>query len=165
MATSRAFRHIACIPPGAMVLGPAMSEPAAETTDTASAEAIAVVHRHSGSPASAVDHVADFYGAYTDVLHDAGHYRLTDALRRHYLTAELRHSLKSWEAAHQQDGVLHAKGVPTRWSLEYNDSGMGHCWSRVSLTWNDTGKQKYTIHLVIQSDLATRLISGIRVDG
>lgn len=162
MATPHTFRRIAL---GAMVLGLAMLAPATETTDTGSTEALAAVEGRSGSPASTVDHVADFYGAYTDALHDVGHGRLTDALRGHYLTAELRHALTRWEAAHHQDGVVRARQVPTRWSVEYNDSGMGHCWTRVTLTWNDTGKQKHTTHLMIQSDLATRLISGIHADG
>lgn len=144
------------------MLGLVMLAPA--TNDTSSALTANAVQGRGASPASAVDHVADFYGAYTDALHDVGHGQLTDALRRHYLTAQLRQTLTRWEAAHHQDGVLRAKGVPTRWSVEYNDSGMGHCWTRVTLSWNGSGKQSHTTHLTIQSDLATRLVSGIRVD-
>jgi hypothetical protein len=115
----------------------------------------------SGSPQSTVDRVADFYGAYIDVLYDSGHSPLADSLRRHYLTAGLRHSLARWEAAHHKDGILRAKGVPTAWKVVYNDSGMGHCWTRATLTWQDGNRTRHT-HLMIQSDLATRLISGIR---
>ncbi|MHC3469538.1 hypothetical protein ACYF6T_12560 [Streptomyces sp. 7R007] len=161
MATPRTLRRITL---AAMVLGLTMLAPGAKTTDTASTEAIAAVDGRSGNPASAVDHVADFYGAYADALHDVGHGRLTDALRRHYLTAELRRALARWEAEHHQDGVLRTKGTPTGWSVEYNDSSMGHCWTRATLTWNDGGKHEHTVRLVIQSDLATRLISGIRED-
>ncbi|MGW2830409.1 hypothetical protein [Streptomyces sp. NPDC001286] len=162
MATPHTFRHIAL---GAMVLPLAVLAPSAGAGATGPVAAGAAVQGRGGSPASTVDHVADFYGAYTDALHDVGHGRLTDALRRHYLTPELRRTLTRWEASHHRDGVLRAKGVPTRWSVGYNDSGMGHCWTRVALTWNDTGKHQRTSHLMIQSDLATRLISGIRTDG
>ncbi|MER5446427.1 hypothetical protein ABT065_12400 [Streptomyces sp. NPDC002764] len=161
MATPRNFRHIAL---GAMVLPLAMLAPTSGRTATETAAADTAVQGRDGNPASTVDHVADFYGAYTDVLHDVGHGRLSDALRGHYLTPELRRALARWEAAHHRDGVLRAKGVPTQWRVEYNDSGMGHCWTRVTLTWNDPGKHKRTSHVMIQSDLATRLISGIRAD-
>ncbi|MGW0758466.1 hypothetical protein ACWD1Y_18665 [Streptomyces sp. NPDC002814] len=113
----------------------------------------------SGNPASPVDPVADSYGTYIDVLYDSGREQLADALRRHYLTAGLRQSLARWEAAHHKDGVLRAKGVPTAWQVVYNDSGMGHCWTRVTLTWQDPGNRSYRSHLMIQSDRATGHIS------
>ncbi|WP_328500526.1 hypothetical protein OG828_07275 [Streptomyces sp. NBC_00457] len=61
--------------------------------------------------------------------------------------------------------MLRAKGVPTAWQVVYNDSGMGHCWTRVTLTWQDPGNRSHRSHLMIQSDLATGRISGIRLDG
>ncbi|MFC8246254.1 hypothetical protein [Streptomyces chartreusis] len=105
---------------------------------------------------------ANLYGAYIDALYDSGRGRLTDILRAHYLTPKLRQRLARWEATHPQDGVLRAKGVPTAWKVVYNDSGMGHCWTRVTLTWQDTGDRVRHKHLLVQSDLETRLISGIK---
>nr|WSY50442.1 hypothetical protein OG999_10100 [Streptomyces sp. NBC_00886] len=62
------------------------------------------------------------------------------------------------------DGVLRGKSVPTGWKVVYNDSGMGHCWTRATLTWQDSAHKVHHTHLMIQSDLATRLISDIRTD-
>ncbi|MFL1897806.1 hypothetical protein ACJWDR_01745 [Streptomyces tauricus] len=140
------------------VIAPASAGDSAGTTATVSAEG----QGRTGRPVSVVDHVADFYGAYTDALYDTGHGRLTEALRRHYLTPGLRRTLTRWEAVHHRDGMLRSKGVPARWSVRYNDSGMGHCWTRVTLTWKDTGKRADTTRLMIQSDLATGQISDIR---
>ncbi|MCD7442337.1 hypothetical protein K4B79_29480 [Streptomyces lincolnensis] len=115
-----------------------------------------------GSPRSTVDRVADFYGAYIDVLYDSGRTPLAQALREHYLTAEFRAALTRWEAGHHKDGMLRAKGVPVAWEVVYNDSGMGHCWTRVTLTWQDSGDRTHRTYLMIQSDLESSLISGIR---
>ncbi|WP_063795212.1 hypothetical protein [Streptomyces silaceus] len=141
---------------------PAVSASSA-MTHTPSHEGAAPPTR-SGSPASTVDHVADFYGAYIDVLHDAGRASLTDGLRHHYLSAGLRKSLARWESAHHRDGVLRAKGVPTAWKVTYQDSGMGHCWTRVTLMWHDRHHQAHHSRLLVQSDLATMDITGIRTD-
>ncbi|MEX1659307.1 MULTISPECIES: hypothetical protein [Streptomyces] len=154
MTTSRTFRHIK---PGAT-----LPPPRAHTSATATLAAGTAPR--AGNPLSAVDHVADFYGAYTDALTDRGRGQLVDALRRHYLTPELHRSLARWEATHHRDGVLRAAGTPTAWQVDYNDSGTGHCWSRVTLTWEDTGNQPHHTHLVVQSDLETRRVSGIRED-
>ncbi|WP_409054974.1 hypothetical protein [Streptomyces sp. SYP-A7185] len=162
MATSRKVRRLALCA-SVLTLGLTLPTTAngspADTTSTATA---ITPSGRSGDPQSAVDHVADFYGTYIDALYDSGRGRLTDALRRHYLTADARHSLARWEAAHHKDGVLRANGVPARWTVVYNDSGMGHCWTRVTLTWKDPGHDTRHTHLMVQSDLATRLISGIR---
>ncbi|ATL32218.1 hypothetical protein [Streptomyces formicae] len=122
------------------------------------------VPTRSGSPASTVDHVANFYGAYIDAVHDTGRGSLTKSLRHHYLTAGLRKSLSGWEAAHHRDGVLRAKGVPSAWKVTYQDSGMGHCWTRVTLTWHDRRHRVHHSYLLVQSDTATMDISGIRMD-
>ncbi|MBJ3810678.1 hypothetical protein JGB26_26875 [Streptomyces flavofungini] len=127
-------------------------------------DAPAAVPARSGAPTSTVDRVADFYGAYIDVLFDTGKGRLAHALRSHYLTAGLRQSLVRWESAHHKDGVLRVKSVPTAWKVVYNDSAMGHCWTRVTLTWQDSGNHVHHTRLLVQSDLATRLISGIKAD-
>lgn len=118
----------------------------------------------SGRPDSVVDRVADFYGAYIDARYGSGHTRLAEALRDHYLTAQLRHRLADWEAAHHQDGVLRARGVPMAWQVAYNDSGMGHTWIRVTLIWQNSGKRPHPTHLMVQADLATLRISGIKAD-
>ncbi|GGM07748.1 hypothetical protein GCM10010129_59570 [Streptomyces fumigatiscleroticus] len=130
-------------------------------TSTAAASAAG----RSGSPQSAVDRVADFYGAYTDVLYDSGRGPLADSLREHYLTAGLRRSLARWETVHHEDGVLRTKEVPTAWHVAYNDSGMGHCWTRTTLIWEDSEHRTRHTRLMVQSDLETMLISGIRSGG
>jgi hypothetical protein len=48
-----------------------------------------------GSPDSAVDRVADFYGAYIDAVSD-GTDDLSGHLRAHYLTEDLRQRLAAW---------------------------------------------------------------------
>ncbi|MFI7317063.1 hypothetical protein [Streptomyces venezuelae] len=120
------------------------------------------VPARGGSPTSTVDHVADFYGAYTDVLHDTGRNSLANGLRHHYLTDGLRKSLARWEAAHHRDGVLRGKGAPSAWKVTYQDSGMGHCWTVVKLTWHDAQHRTHHRYLTVQSDLATMDISGIK---
>ncbi|MEU6394692.1 hypothetical protein [Streptomyces sp. NPDC046939] len=161
MNTSRSLHRTALV---SAVLAAGLLATATLTGDAAKATApgpVAVTSGRGGSPTSAVDRAADFYGTYIDVLHDSGHGRLSAALRGHYLTGNLRHNLARWEAAHHEDGVLRAKGVPVQWSVAYNDSGMGHCWSRATLTWQDSGGRTHRTHLMVQSDLATGLVSGI----
>ncbi|MDN3029197.1 hypothetical protein [Streptomyces sp. S.PB5] len=162
MATSRTLRRIA--PGGALV---ALGAVPATTTAAVRADAVSTATAptapgRAGRPTSAVDRVADFYGACIDVLYDCGRSRLADALRTHYLTAGLRQDLARWEAEHHRDGVLRAKGVPVAWKVVHNDSGMGHCWTRATLTWQDSADRTHRTRLMIQSDLATLLISGIR---
>lgn len=157
MPASRSLRRVT---PGSTI--PAL----ADRTPTASADAPSEngAPARVGSPRSAVDHVANFYGAYTDALHDTGRGQLAGALRLRYLTPTLRRRLTQWEANHHQDGVLRAQGVPSRWSVAHRDSGLGHCWSVVTLTWDEKGQPARRTRLRIRSDLATRLISGIWID-
>ncbi|MFG3223881.1 hypothetical protein ACGF07_03720 [Kitasatospora sp. NPDC048194] len=115
--------------------------------------------RRSGSPDSAVDRVADFYGAYIDAVSD-GTDDLSDELRAHYLTEDLRQRLAAWEEANHADGVLRAQDVPTAWSAAYHDSGAGHLFTTVTLTWG-TGPDAGHTRLAVQSDLSTKLISDI----
>jgi hypothetical protein len=162
MATTRAPRSLAL---GGALPAPGTPVPTAANgapTDITTTVTTATGQAREGSPTSAVDRVSDLYGAYIDALYDSGRGRLTDTLRAHYLTPKLRQRLTRWEAAHPQDGVLRAKGVPTAWKVVYNDSGMGHCWTRVTLTWQDSASRVRHTHLMVQSDLETRLISGIR---
>ncbi|MFD8396405.1 hypothetical protein ACFV2N_46360 [Streptomyces sp. NPDC059680] len=149
------------------VLALAASTPSAalhSRGDVTSSTAAAIPPGRNGSPDSLVDRVADFYGAYIDARYGSGDTRLAQAMRDHYLTAGLRHSLVQWEAAHRLDGMLRAKGVPTAWQVAYNDSGMGHTWIRVTLTWQGSGNRSHLTHLVIQADLATMRISDIETD-
>ncbi|MEU7168227.1 hypothetical protein AB0A70_26890 [Streptomyces morookaense] len=118
---------------------------------------------HSGSSASAVDRVADFYGAYIDVLNGRGRSHLADELREFYLTDDFRARLGSWEKEHGGDGVLRAQSVPTSWTVAYNDSGMGHVWTRVTLTWTGQGRSAHTV-LAVQSDQSSLRISDIHGD-
>ncbi|MEV7601164.1 hypothetical protein AB0O91_27745 [Kitasatospora sp. NPDC089797] len=113
----------------------------------------------SGSPDSAVDRVADFYGAYIDAVSD-GTDDLSDRLRAHYLTEDLRQRLAAWEEANHADGVLRAQDVPTAWEVQYHDSGAGHLFTTVTLTWG-TGPDAGHTRLAVQSDLSTKLLSDI----
>ncbi|MEU3563343.1 hypothetical protein [Kitasatospora sp. NPDC006786] len=122
--------------------------------DTAAGSAV-----RSGSPDSAVDRVADFYGAYIDAVSD-GTDDLGDQLRSHYLTEDFRQRLAAWEEANHADGVLRAQDVPTRWEVLYHDSGAGHLFTTVTLTWG-TGPDAGHTRLAVQSDLSTKLISDI----
>ncbi|MEU4654607.1 hypothetical protein AB0G32_11750 [Streptomyces sp. NPDC023723] len=79
---------------------------------SATADTVAVPVR-VGRPTSAVDRVADFYGAYIDVLSDVGRGTLSGALRDHYLAPRLRQRLTRWEAVRHADGVLARRGVPS----------------------------------------------------
>ncbi|MEU9043054.1 MULTISPECIES: hypothetical protein [unclassified Kitasatospora] len=125
-------------------------------TDTRTEEGSAV---RSGSPDSAVDRVADFYGAYIDAVSD-GTDDLGQELRAHYLTEDLRRRLAAWEEANHADGVLRAQDVPTRWEVRYHDSGAGHLFTTVTLTWG-AGPDATHTRLAVQSDLGTKLISDI----
>ncbi|MFB7470801.1 hypothetical protein [Kitasatospora sp. NPDC056184] len=113
-----------------------------------------------GSPDSAVDRVADFYGGYIDAVSD-GTDDLGEQLRAHYLTEDLRRRLAAWEEANHADGVLRAQNVPTAWAVGYHDSGAGHLFTTVTLTWG-TGPDARHTRLAVQSDLSTKLISDIK---
>ncbi|MGA4841817.1 hypothetical protein [Streptomyces sp. G45] len=115
----------------------------------------------SGSPGPAYERVAHFYGAYVDAASDPGSHKAAAALRAFYLTPELRTRLLDWERGHDADGVLRAQNAPTAWRVTAEDSGMGHTWSTVRLTWGTGDERRYT-YLTVQSDLATRKISDIK---
>ncbi|WP_240351100.1 hypothetical protein [Streptomyces olivoreticuli] len=103
--------------------------------------------------------MADFYGAYIDAVSD-GTDDLAEHLRAHYLTEDLRQRLAAWEETNHADGVLRAQDVPTGWEVRYHDSGAGHLFTTVTLTWG-TGPGAGHSQLAVQSDLATKLISDI----
>ncbi|MFJ6831983.1 hypothetical protein [Streptomyces sp. NPDC091209] len=115
----------------------------------------------SGSNGPVYDRVADFYGAYIDAVTDTGSGRLSTQLRSFYLTPGLRTQLAGWERRQHADGVLRAQDVPSAWRVTAGDSGAGHTWSTVRLTWGSPQHPTYT-YLTVQSDLATKRISGIK---
>ncbi|MET8408033.1 hypothetical protein ABZV34_07990 [Streptomyces sp. NPDC005195] len=138
------------------------------------AAAGASVPAFAGSPAPppvragvngpAYDRVADFYGAYVDAVTDQGAGRLGPQLRSFYLTSDLRTRLARWEGREHADGVLRAQDVPRAWKVTAGDSGAGHTWSTVRLTWGSAQHPTYT-YLTVQSDLSTKKISDIRQKG
>jgi hypothetical protein len=146
----------------ALAAGAALGSPATALAATSAAPAVhaAPVPVRSGDPASAVDRVADFYGAYIDANYGTGMGSLGNDLRAHYLTKGLQKQLAAWEKEHHADGVLRAQDVPNGWSLTQANAGAGHVWSTVVLTWG-TGSHVTHTTLTVQSDLATRLISDI----
>ncbi|MEU9210206.1 hypothetical protein AB0D27_20165 [Streptomyces sp. NPDC048415] len=115
----------------------------------------------SGANGPAYDRVADFYGAYIDAVNDSGSGHLDTQLRTFYLTPGLRSRLATWESREHADGVLRAQDVPRAWKVTPGDSGMGHTWSTVRLTWGSAQHPTYT-YLAVQSDLATKKISDIK---
>ncbi|MGW1891532.1 hypothetical protein ACWCP6_14930 [Streptomyces sp. NPDC002004] len=115
----------------------------------------------SGGSEAVYDRVAHFYGAYIDVTTDAGRNTAAKELRSFYLTPGLRSRLATWENRNHADGVLRAQDVPRAWRVTAGDSGMGHTWTNVRLTWGSAAHPTYT-YLVVQSDLATKKISDIK---
>ncbi|MDI3387010.1 hypothetical protein QIS99_12490 [Streptomyces sp. B-S-A8] len=119
---------------------------------------------HSGGPKNVAERVAHFYAAYVDVAYSANDLADDSAateLRKFYLTSELRSRLAKWEQQNEADGVLMAQNVPSAWKVTPGDSGMGHTWSTVRLTWGSGQDRTYT-YIAVQSDLATRKISDIK---
>lgn len=105
--------------------------------------------------------VAHFYGSYLDAVAAEDGGGLATALRSFYLTPALRDRLGTWEAAHHADGVLRAQNIPADFRVTAGDSGAGHTWSTVRLTWGSPADPTYT-YLTVRSDLATGKISAIR---
>lgn len=134
---------------------------AAGASVPAMASSTAPLPPRSGSNGPAYDRVADFYGAYIDAVTDEGGGRLAQQLRAFYLTKALQTRLVKWEAREHADGVLRAQNVPLAWKVTPEDSGMGHTWSTVRLTWGSAQHPTYT-YLEVQSDLATKKISDIK---
>ncbi|MFD8422628.1 hypothetical protein [Streptomyces sp. NPDC059466] len=118
----------------------------------------------AGANGPAYDRVADFYGAYVDAVTDQGSGRLGSQLRSFYLTSDLRTRLARWEGREHADGVLRAQDVPRAWKVTAGDSGAGHTWSTVRLTWGSVQHPTYT-YLTVQSDLSTKKISDIKRKG
>ena len=114
-----------------------------------------------GANGPAYDRVADFYGAYIDAVTDEGSGHLGSQLRTFYLTKDLRTRLTTWESREHADGVLRAQNVPSAWKVTAGDSGAGHTWSTVRLTWGSAQHPTYT-YLTVRSDLATKKISDIK---
>lgn len=120
--------------------------------------ATAPVRSDAGTPA--FQQVAHFYAAYIDAVTAEGGGKLATALRTFYLTPHLRTQLETWEKRNHADGVLRAQNTPLAFRVTSGDSGAGHTWSKVRLTWSN-GKQPTYSYLTVRSDLQTGKISGI----
>ncbi|MFF2407212.1 hypothetical protein [Streptomyces sp. NPDC058092] len=120
--------------------------------------AAAPVRSDAGTPA--FQQVAHFYAAYIDAVTAKGGGKLATALRSFYLTPRLRTQLAAWEKRNHADGVLRAQNTPLAFRVTSGDSGAGHTWSTVRLTWSN-GKHPTYSHLTVRSDLRTGKISGI----
>lgn len=117
--------------------------------------------RYAATPATpAFQQVAHFYAAYVDAVTAEGGGKLATALRTFYLTPHLRTQLKTWEKHNHADGVLRAQNTPLAFRVTSGDSGAGHTWSKVRLTWSN-GKHPTYSYLTVRSDLQTGKISGI----
>ncbi|MEV6164671.1 hypothetical protein AB0L71_22630 [Streptomyces sp. NPDC052052] len=133
--------------------------PAAAAATRAPAIVPAAATGHAvGVPAH--QRVAHFYGAYVDAVTARGGGGLATALRTFYLTPHLRTQLDAWERRNHADGVLRAQNTPLAFRVTPGDSGAGHTWSKVRLTWSNGKHPRYT-YLTVQSDLRTGRISGI----
>ncbi|MGW2086651.1 hypothetical protein [Streptomyces sp. NPDC001880] len=120
--------------------------------------AAASVRSDLGTPA--YQQVAHFYGAYIDAVSAEDGGRFAAALRTFYLTPQLRFELNAWEQRNHTDGVLRAQNTPLAFRVTPGDSGAGHTWSTVRLTWSGGEHPTYS-YLTVRSDLGTGKISGI----
>ncbi|WP_406381575.1 hypothetical protein [Streptomyces sp. NBC_01618] len=131
--------------------------PAATAAPQAPAAA-APARSDAGAPA--FQQVAHFYAAYIDAVTAQGGGKLATALRSFYLTPQLRTQLATWEQRNHADGVLRAQNTPLAFRVTSGDSGAGHTWSTVRLTWSKGKHPRYS-YLTVRSDLRTYKISGI----
>nr|WTB31365.1 hypothetical protein OG781_19425 [Streptomyces sp. NBC_00830] len=151
-------RHTA----GRTLLVTALLAAAVVPAAAAAPQATAPATVRSTASAPAYQQVAHFYGAYIDAAGTEGGGKLTTALRAFYLTPVLRSRLRTWEARHDADGVLRAQNnTPLSFKVTAGDSGAGHTWSKVRLTWSG-GKHPTHTYLRVRSDLRTGKISRIR---
>ncbi|OKK05345.1 hypothetical protein AMK09_37325 [Streptomyces sp. CB02488] len=132
--------------PAAAAVAPQRTTTAAARDDVSEAEAQQVSH---------------FYASYLDAVAAEDGGNLATALRGFYLTPELRQELRAWEKTNHADGVLRAQDVPAAFRVTAGDSGAGHAWTHVRLTWGSVAHPTYT-NLTVQSELGTGKISGIR---
>ena len=113
-------------------------------------------HAKSDDTPDSVGTVSDFYNGYVTAL-DKGDNGKAAGLRKSALTASFRKNLAGWEKKHDSDGVLRSQNVPEKVDVAYDNSGMGHCWTVVTLTWS-SGK---TTKLHVQNDIGSQKISDI----
>ncbi|MFG2603580.1 hypothetical protein ACGFT2_08535 [Streptomyces sp. NPDC048514] len=127
----------------------------------------AAVSSAQGDPRNVTQHVADFYGAYTDAVwaaDDSTAAASAKALRGFYLSAAARKKVAAYENKEHADGILFAQNVPVKWTVAYTGSGMGHATSRVTLTWGD-GPDAQVSRIDVQSDLKTLKITDLKPAG
>lgn len=142
----------------ALLAAVAVAVPAAAATPRGTTAAAPAGDEVATQDSRLVDH---FYGAYIDAVSAEDGGSLATALRSFYLTPALRSRLADWEAANHADGVLRAQDVPAAYRVTSGDSGAGHTWSTVRLTWGSPDNPTYT-YLSVRSDLATGKVSAIR---
>lgn len=159
LRTARGRRIIGRTLLAAALLTAVAAVPAAAAAAPQGASASAPVRDELSAPEA--QQVAHFYGAYIDAVATENGGSLATALRGFYLTPALRQELSRWEESNHADGVLRAQDVPAAFRVTAGDSGAGHTWTTVRLTWGSTAHPTYT-YLTVQSDLATGKISGIR---
>ncbi|MFE7467393.1 hypothetical protein ACFU6R_25265 [Streptomyces sp. NPDC057499] len=123
-------------------------------------ETVAPAPADAGPGSSARQQVAHFYGAYIDAVSAEDGGRAAADLRAFYLTPRFRSQLDAWERRHDADGVLRAQNAPLGFRVTPGDSGAGHTWSAVRLTWSGGKHPSYT-YLTVRSDLRTGKISDI----
>jgi len=145
--------------PAAQQAAQPAAKPAPKPVAQPAAKPAAAPPAREGSPSSIVDRVADFYGAYIDAVVGV-HPKLQHVLRADYLTKSFEKRLTAWEKRNHADGVLRAQDNPSHWAVSYHDSGAGHVFTTVTLTWG-TGAHPLTTRLAVQSDSSTKLISNI----
>ncbi|WP_327723234.1 hypothetical protein [Streptomyces europaeiscabiei] len=113
-------------------------------TATASAGAPRTV---TGKPTDPITRIADFYGAYIDAQSDPdGGGKLTEELRKYYLTPALRKELKAWEAKNHADGVLRAQNVPVQWKVTDNGTA-NYTEAGIIFTWGDGRTSKLVVDM------------------
>ncbi|MFF2011222.1 hypothetical protein ACFVWY_19415 [Streptomyces sp. NPDC058195] len=123
-------------------------------------ETVAAAPARAELGSSARQQVAHFYGAYIDARSAEDGEKLATGLRAFYLTARFRSQVDAWERRSHADGVLRAQNAPLGFRVTPGDSGAGHTWSTVRLTWS-AGKQPAYTYLTVRSDLRNGKISDI----
>ncbi|WP_269857327.1 hypothetical protein [Streptomyces sp. RPT161] len=163
MPITRAPRRAAATV-AAFLLPLGLAAPAGAAPDPVGGETATVAQspdgHTSGKPSSALDRVADFYGAYVDARNGDNDTSLTGALRRHYLSQALRDRLATWEEENRADGVLRAQNAPRGWRVSYAGAGDGQSIATVRLAWGSTAHPTYT-YLRVRTTLSTMRISDI----
>lgn len=104
-----------------------------------------------------VQTVSKFYNNYITYGGD-GDQETADQLRSTHMTSRLNDELDAWSDEHHADPVVRSRDYPVSADVTYDNSGMGHSWTVVTLNWD--GGKKTTLH--VQSDNESQKISDIK---